>query len=70
MLKDIEQRKVLERKERLITSRDAELRGQILHPVPGRIVSHAANIVPVSKYSIPGKKNRNFTLPKQISKAN
>ena len=44
LLKDIENRKIMDRKERLIKSREAELNGEILRPVPGRVLNHAASI--------------------------
>ena len=44
LLKDIEYRKLQERKERLIKARDAELKGEHLRPIPVRMLTRGASI--------------------------
>ena len=66
LLKDIENRKILERKERLIKSREAELKGEILHPVPGRILNHAVSTFLANK--IGGGNNNMKVLPNKANR--
>ena len=44
LLKDIEHRKLQEKKERLIKARDAELKGENLRPIPVRMMTRGASI--------------------------
>ena len=68
MLKDIENRKILEKKERLIKSREAELKGEILHPVPGRMLNHAVSTFLAGKIGLGVGNNNLKVLPNKANR--